>query len=124
MHSGDPLLYHIRESFGFSGQSVVLRIASNKSVVIVNHVPLPLASVEIVAIRVSSLANREFKDFNANPVVPRHGHTVTGACDRHFCSLQGGIVCSRKTPVCRYPIQRCIGEVASNDGSELVQFFL
>ena len=39
-----------------------------------------------------------------------------------FGGLKGSVIGSCKAPVCRYSIERCVAQVAGNNGPQLVQF--
>src|SRR5271165_2721446 len=119
---GDPLLDHFHELFRVHHDLCCFSLGSNETLVIVNYVPLPPTSIEVIAVRFRSFANRELNDFKRNPVVPCAHDAVAGTRNRHFCRLQRSVICSCKTPVRRYSIQGCVSQVAGNDGPKLVQF--
>lgn len=97
----DPPLDQFGEFFGFRQNFRSLRFGSNKSIVIVDDIPLPPASVEVVTERIRSFANRDLNHVERNPVVPSAGHSIASTCDRHFCSLERRTVGSGETSVCR-----------------------
>ena len=95
--SSHPLLDHIHELFGFCHNLYRFGLGGDKGVIVINHVPLAPASIEVVAVGVRCFANRELNDFKRDPVVPSSYDAVASTCNRHFCGLQGRIVCGCKT---------------------------
>ena len=66
----NPLFKDCNEFFRPRHDLGCFRLGSDKSVVIVNYVPLAPASVEIIAVRSCGFANSELRNFKGNPVVP------------------------------------------------------
>src|SRR5260370_10474824 len=97
---GNPLLDDRNEFLGLGHNLLRLSLGGDKGVIVVNHVPLPPASIEVITVRVSSFPNRELNHVERNPVVSGAYNAVTSTSNRHFCGLQGGIVGGCETPVC------------------------
>ena len=55
----DALLDHLNGFFGLGQNLLRLGLGRDKGVIVINHVPLPPAPVEVITVRVGSLANRE-----------------------------------------------------------------
>ena len=120
--TGPSGLMHHNEFFGPGDNLDRFRFCGHKCIIIVNHVPCPTTSVEVIAVHVCGFANREVNDIERDLVVPSAHNAVASTCNRHFCRLQGGVVRGCKTSVCGHSSQRCIGQVANDDSTQLLQF--
>ena len=98
---GDPLLDDSDEFFGLGQDLFRFSLGGDKGVIVINNVPLSPASVEVITVRVRSFADRELNHIERNPVVSSADDAVAGTRNRHFCSLECGIVGSREASVCR-----------------------
>jgi hypothetical protein len=120
----DPVLDHLNEIFGPGQNLFRLSLGGNEGVIVINGVPLSPAPVEVVAVRVGSFANCEFDHIERNPVMPRTDDAIASTRNCHFCSLECCIVGGREASVRRGSVQRCISQIATDDGSQFVEFFL
>ena len=57
-------------------------------------------------------------------VVSSADDAIASACNRHFCSLKCGIVSGRESSISRRSVQRCISQIATDDGPQFIQFLL
>src|SRR6516225_10416095 len=120
---GNPLLDDLNELLTPLSRLMVFVTISFASVfIVINHVPFPPASVEIITVRVCRFSNRELNHIKRNPVVSSADDPIASTCNRHFCGLECSIVGSRETPVCRRSVQRRISQIATDDGPQPVQF--
>jgi hypothetical protein len=87
----DPPLDEFGEFFDFRQNFRGLRFGSNKSIAIVDDIPLPPASVEVVTEWIRSFANRELNHVERNPVVPSGSHAIASTCNRHFCTWSAAL---------------------------------
>ena len=111
----DPLLNHLRELFRFRENLGGLSLSGDKGVIVINHVPLAPAPVEVIAVRVRRFAKSQLNHVERNPVVSSADDAIANTCNRHFRGLECCIVGGRETSVCRRSVQRCIGQIATDD---------
>src|SRR6476469_5810983 len=87
----DPLLHDLNEFFRLRHNLLCFRFRRNENIVVVNHVPLPPASVEIITIRVRSFPNCQLNHVEGNPVVSSAGDAVAGTHNRHFAACNAAL---------------------------------
>lgn len=66
---GNPLLDSHRKFLCFLQNPRGLGLCSDKSIIVVNHVPFPSASVEVIAIWIRTSSKRELDYLERNPVM-------------------------------------------------------
>ena len=97
----NPLLHKITKLFGLSKQILSLRFGGGIRAVIIDLVSLAPARIKISHQGRYGLSHGDFQSFESRQVVSRAYDAVTGASDRYFRQLEGGIVRDRKSAVGR-----------------------
>lgn len=94
---GNPLLDDLKEFFGLRHNLLRLSLGGDKCIIVVDDVPFPPSYVEIIAVWVCGFTNREFYRFKRNPIVSSADDAIARTGNRHFGSLECGIVGSGET---------------------------
>ena len=87
----DPLLNHTDEFFSLRDNLCGLGFGSHKSIVVVDHVPLAPASVEVATEWVCGLVDRELNNVKGNPVMPRANNAVAGTSNAIFAACNAAL---------------------------------
>src|SRR5215471_542288 len=89
---GNPLLDDLNEFLGLRHNLLRLSLSRDKGVIVINHVPFSPTSVEVIAVGVRGLSNREPNHIEGDPVVSSADDAIASACNGHFCGLKCCIV--------------------------------
>src|SRR5262249_9388141 len=73
---GYPPLNHFSEFFGLRQNLRCFSFSGDKSVIVINHVPLSPTPVEVVAVRAGCFSECKLDDFKRNPVMPSAYHGI------------------------------------------------
>src|SRR5450759_2234494 len=92
---------------------------------VIDSISLPPTDLEIVGVLVTWLSKHKFRAFQRHPVVSDLAHDpIPGTRNCHVRRLEGSVVSSRKSPVCRKAYNGRVCEVAHDQGAHIVQLFL
>jgi hypothetical protein len=99
-----------------------LHFRRDGGMIVLDHVPLPPAGIEVPGELLHIGAHCEWERLARATVVGNGAYAVPGTRDRHLRQLQRRIVGGRVPPIIGELRHRCVGEVAGDDGPQLVEF--
>jgi hypothetical protein len=117
----DPLLDELPKRLSLLQELANLGVCGHVRHVIIEHVMLSAAGLEIAHERRDSLPHRQLHGFKGGDVMALPHDTVAGTGDRHLGQLQDGIVGGGKSAVRRQARHLGIAQITCDDGPQAVE---